>query len=74
MNRTIKEATVKKYHYENEESLKNNLNDFLKAYNFAKRLKAIKGLTPAEFIAKKMGTGPTELYQILHPNDPGPYT
>jgi hypothetical protein len=50
MNRTIKEATVHRYFYETHEQLQNHLDTFLMAYNFAKRLKSLKGLTPYEFI------------------------
>jgi hypothetical protein len=53
MNRTIKEATVKRYHYENHDQLRRHLADFLDAYNFARRLKTLKGLTPYEFICKR---------------------
>jgi len=52
MNRTIKEATVKRYHYTSHEQLKTHIHDFMMAYNFAKRLKAIKGLTPYEYVCK----------------------
>jgi len=52
MNRTIKEATVKRYHYETHEQLKEHLSQFLMAYNFARRLKTLKGLTPYEQISK----------------------
>lgn len=52
MNRTLKEATVKRYHYENHQQLKEHLYNFLNAYNFAKRLKTLKGLTPYEYIIK----------------------
>lgn len=52
MNRTIKEATVKRYHYSSHEQLKEHLQTFLMAYNFAKRLKTLKGLTPYEEIIK----------------------
>lgn len=52
MNRTLKEATVKRYHYETHEQLKEHLFNFLNAYNFAKRLKTLKGLTPYEYIIK----------------------
>jgi len=52
MNRTIKDATVKRYHYENHDQLKTHLHTVLKAYNFAKRLKILKGLTPHEYICK----------------------
>ena len=52
MNRTIKEATVKKYHYETHDKLKEHIQSFIDAYNFAKRLKAHKGLTIFDFINK----------------------
>ena len=52
MNRTIKEATVKRYYYETHQQLKDHLQLFMTAYNFAKRLKTLKGLTTYEFIIK----------------------
>ncbi len=52
MNRTIKEATVKRFHYESHDELNSHLTSFVVAYNFAKRLKTLKGLTPYEFICK----------------------
>ena len=52
MNRTIKEATVQRYHYDSHEQLQRHLDDFVSAYNFARRLKTLKGLTPYEFICK----------------------
>ena len=44
MNRTIKEATVRRYHEENHERLRARLKTFLDAHNFAKRLRALKAL------------------------------
>ncbi|MGH9440051.1 MAG: IS481 family transposase [Terriglobia bacterium] len=52
MNRTLKEATVKKYYYQTHEQLKSHMHGFLMAYNFARRLKTLKGLTPYEYICK----------------------
>ena len=52
MNRTIKDATVKRFHYENHDQLRQHLSDFVDAYNFARRLKTLRGLTPYEFICK----------------------
>ena len=52
MNRTIKDATVKRYHYDSHEQLRRHLNDFVAAYNFGRRLKTLKGLTPYEHICK----------------------
>jgi hypothetical protein len=42
MNRTIKEATVKIFHYDDLHSLKAHVLTFVTAYNFAKHLKALK--------------------------------
>ena len=49
MNRTIKEATVKRYHYRTHEQFRIHLSDFVAAYNFARRLKTLRGLTPYEY-------------------------
>jgi transposase InsO family protein len=50
MNRTIKEATVQRYYYDTHDQLRRHLDDFVSAYNFGRRLKTLKGLTPYEFI------------------------
>ena len=52
MNRTLKEATVRRYHYDRHDQLRDHLDAFLAAYNFAKRLKTLRGLTPHEYICK----------------------
>ena len=48
MNRTRKEATVRRHHYENHDQLRQHLADFVNAYNFGRRLKTLRGLTPYE--------------------------
>lgn len=58
MNRTIKDATVKRYHYDSHEQLRSHLADFLDAYNFARRLKTLSGLTPYEYICKNWTSEP----------------
>ena len=58
MNRTLKEATVKKYYYETHDHLKAHLHAFRMAYHFVKRLKTLKGLTPCEHICKCWQTEP----------------
>lgn len=58
MNRTIKDATVKRFHYEDHTQLQRHLADFLDAYNFGRRLKMLKGLTPYEFICKQWTAEP----------------
>ena len=52
MNRTIKEATVKRFHYDDHDQLRVHLADFISAYNFGRRLKTLKGLTPYEYVCK----------------------
>jgi len=65
MNRTIKEATVKRFHYESHEQLRVHLADFMAAYNFARRLKTLSGLTPYEYIGKIWTSEPDRF--IVHP-------
>ena len=50
MNRTIKDATVKLYHYQTTAQLNDHLQAFLLAYNHAKRLKTLHGRTPHEYV------------------------
>jgi transposase InsO family protein len=52
MNRTLKDATVRRYFYDTHDQLRSHLADFVSAYNFARRLKTLNGLTPYEFICK----------------------
>jgi len=39
MNRTIKDATVRRFHSESYDQLQQHLADFVSAYNFGRRLK-----------------------------------
>jgi len=50
MVRTIKEATVKSFHYSSIQELRRHVSDRPIAYNFAKQLKALKFRTPCEAI------------------------
>jgi transposase InsO family protein len=74
MNRTRKEATVQRYHYDNHEQLQRHLIDFITAYNFARRLKTLHGLTPYEHICKVWTKQPDRF--VLDPTHqmPGPNT
>jgi len=58
MNRTLKEATVQRYYYDSHKQLRRHLDDFVNAYNFGRRLKTLKGLTPFEFICKTWTSQP----------------
>ena len=48
MNRTIKEATVKKFYYDNHEVLMKHLQTFIDVYNYAQPLKSLGGISPYE--------------------------
>ncbi len=72
MNRTIKDATVKRYHYESHDQLKAHLDTFLLAYNFAKRLKTLKGLTPYEYVCKVWTQEPERFKLKPMHHTPGP--
>ena len=50
MVRTLKESTVRAYHYETYRQLRRHVADYLAAYNFAKHLKALRWKTPYETI------------------------
>jgi hypothetical protein len=65
MNPTIKEATVKRFHYDDHNQLRIHLADFIVAYNFARRLKTLGGLTPYEYICKIWTSEPDRF--ILNP-------
>ncbi len=52
MNRTIKEATVKRFLYDGHDQLRTHLAGNMAACNFARRLKTHSGLLPYEYIAK----------------------
>jgi len=72
MNRTIKEATVNRYHYDNHNQLRKHLVDFIAAYNFGRRLKTLKGLTPYEAICKAGQKEPERFTSDPPPQIPGP--
>src|SRR5215212_10374121 len=74
MNRTIKDTTVRRYHYDSHDQLRAHLQLFLEAYNYARRLKTLRGLTPYEFICKTWTDQPHRF--TLNPTHltPGPNT
>ena len=74
MNRTIKEATVKRFHYATHNELRAHLADFVAAYNFARRLKTLRGLTPYEAICKAWTDEPHRFIANPHHQIPGPNT
>jgi len=74
MNRTLKEATVKRYYYESQNQLEEHLDAFTAAYNFAKRLKTLKGLTPYKFIVKTWAEEPQQFHRNPNHFNMGLYT
>jgi hypothetical protein len=74
MNRTIKDATVKTYHYHDMESLKAHVLAFVTAYNFAKHLKALQWRTPYQTICEAWTKDPSIFKINPHQLMPGPHT
>ena len=74
MNRTLKEATVKRYHYGSHAELREHLAAFVLAYNHAKRLKTLRGLTPYEFICREWQRHPDRFHRDPTQDTLGPYT
>jgi transposase-like protein len=74
MNRTVKEATVRIFHYEDIDSLKAHVLSFVTAYNFAKHLKALKWKTPFQSICDAWKSSPSAFKINPHHLIPGPHT
>ena len=74
MNRTLKDATVKRYHYETHEQLRAHLQLFVDAYNHARRLKTLRGLTPYEHVLQVWTKEPERFRLDPSHHIPGPYT
>ena len=72
MNRTIKDATVKRFYYDSHDQLRQHLIDFVAAYNFARRLKTLRGLTPYEAICKAWTDEPFRFMHDPHHQIAGP--
>ena len=62
-NRSLKDSTVRAYYYDNLEQLEKHMQEFVLAYNFAKRLKSIKFKNPFEFIIEKFKEKPNLFHQ-----------
>jgi hypothetical protein len=52
MNRTIKDGTVKVFHYDDLHGLKAHVLAFITAYNFAKHFNALKWRIPYQVICE----------------------
>lgn len=58
MNRTIKDATVRRYHYGSHDELCSHLADFIGARNYTRRLETLRVLTAFEFITTQWAYNP----------------
>jgi transposase-like protein len=74
MNRTIKDATVKVFHYDDLQSLKAHIQAFVTAYNLANHLKALRWRTPYQVICDAWTKDPSVFKINPHHLIPGPYT
>lgn len=59
MNRTIKDTTVRRDHYDSDWQLRVHLADLVIAYNFGRGLNTLCGLTPYEAICKAGTAAPS---------------
>ena len=72
MNRTIKDATVKVYHYDDLESLKAHVLAFIAAYDLAKHLKVLRWRAPYQVVCEAWTKDPSILK--INPHHPHPGT
>src|SRR5215211_4467358 len=72
MNRTIKDAPVRRDHDESHDQLRQHRADVVMAYNFGRRLKTLRGLTPYEAICKAWAESPSLFTADPHHQLPGP--
>jgi hypothetical protein len=72
MNRTIKDATTKAFHYPSRDALKAHILAFVTAYNFAKHLKALRWRTPSQSICDTWLRDPSPFKINPHHLIPGP--
>jgi transposase InsO family protein len=74
MNRTVKDATIKAFHYPGLEALKAHVLAFVRAYNFAKHLKALRWRTPFQAICDAWAKDPSIFKINPHHLIPGLHT
>jgi transposase-like protein len=74
MNRSVKDATIKAFHYPDLEALKAHVLAFVTAYNFAKHLKALRWRTPFQALCDAWKADPSAFKINPHHLIPGPHT
>jgi hypothetical protein len=65
-NKTIKNATVKQYHYDNVIQLKQHIMSYIMVHNFQKKLKALNFITPYEFVLQTYQKQPQLFKESLY--------
>jgi hypothetical protein len=71
MNRTIKNATVQRYHDNDPAQLERHPADFIVAYIFGRRLKTLKGLTSLRVHLQALGRRASQVQSQPAPRDAG---
>jgi transposase-like protein len=74
MNRTVKDATIKVFHYPDPEALRAHVLAFVAAPNFAKHLKALRWRAPFQAVCDAWHADPSAFKVNPHHLIPGPYT
>jgi transposase-like protein len=74
MHRTIKDATVRVFHYATHAGLTAHVRAFVAAYNFAKHLKALRWRTPFQALGDAWARDPSPFKVDPRHLIPGPYT
>jgi transposase InsO family protein len=74
MNRTVKEATIKAFHYPDLDALRAHVLAFVTAYNFAKHLKALRWRTPFQAVCDAWKADPAPFKIDPRHLIPGPHT
>lgn len=67
-------AAAKRYHYDTHEQLRAHLQLFVDAYNHARRLKNLRGLTPYEHVLQAWTKEPERFRLEPSHHIPGRYT
>jgi len=68
MNRTVKDAAIKAFHYPGLDALKARVLTFITAYNFAKHLKALRWRTPFQAVCDAWTKDPAIFKVNPHPS------
>jgi transposase InsO family protein len=74
MNRTVKDATIKAFHYPDLEALRAHVLAFVTAYNLAKHLKALRWRTPFQAVCDAWQANPSIFKIDPHHLIPGPHS